>query len=128
MGSIIRLIAAVVVLVTALGGYMSFRYSTTSTCEAAQKAIRDEMPKVLEELAENDLRFRALQVGAALLGSVDTVARGVATEVAAEKVADKSAIECAYMVGWRELDPSGFRKEMGETISDDLAERLSLPG
>lgn len=123
---ILKLIAGVIALITALGGYMSFRYSTTSACEAAQKGIRDDMPKIIDDLAERDARFRALKVGGALFGGVDTLARGVTAELAADQVADKSALECAYLVGQRELDSAGFRKTVGDALADDLARRLSF--
>lgn len=120
----LKLIAGVIAVITALGGYMSWKYGTTSSCEAAGKAMRDEMPAVIDELAETDIRFRALKVGGALLNGVDAFATGIAAEMAKDAAQDASAVECVMMVGRRELDPSGFRKAMGERMGDELAQRL----
>lgn len=121
---LIRTGASVIALVTALGGYMSWKYGTTSPCEAAGTAIRLDMPKILDDLAETDLRFRALRVGGALLGTSDAFVSGIAGEVARSEVADRTGLECAYLVGQREIDSAGFRKTVGEAIADDLAGRL----
>lgn len=121
---IIKTGASVVALVTALGGYMSWKYGTTSACEAAGTAIRLDMPKILDDLAAEDIRFRALRVGGALFGSSDALISGIAGEVARSEVEDRTALECAYLVGQREIDSAGFRKTVGEAIADDLAGRL----
>ncbi|MCI4662717.1 MAG: hypothetical protein MRY63_12965 [Neomegalonema sp.] len=123
---LIKLITALIALSTAVGGFMSFKYGTTSTCEAAGKAIRDEMPAILDDLAENDLRFRALKVGRAMFGTGDAIMRGVTSELAAKEIEGRNALECTYLVGRRELDRSGFRKEMGEQFSAELLRRLNL--
>lgn len=123
MAFIIRLVAALILLITAVGGYISFRYSTTSICDAAAQAIRAETPKAIDEMAERDLRFKALKVGGALFGGVDAVATGATTEMAARELADKSAVECAFVVGQRELNPSGFRKMIGDKMAAELDAR-----
>ena len=121
---IIRLGASVIALVTALGGYMSWKYGTTSACEAAGTAIRLDMPDILDDLAETDVRFRALKIGGAIFGSSDAIVSGVAGEVARAHVEDRTAVECAYLVGQREIDSKGFRATVGEALADDLARRL----
>lgn len=123
---IFRTSASVLALVTALGGFMSWKYSTTSPCEAAGVAIRDEMPAIMEHLAETDTRFRALQIGGAIFGDVGALVSGVAGELARQEVEDKSAVECVYIVGRRELDSKGFHAMIGERMADSLAARLSF--
>lgn len=123
---IIKLGASVIALVTALGGYVSWKYGTTSVCEAAGIAIRDEMPKVIDELAETDARFRALRIGRALSPTADVVLSGVSGELARREAEKATAIECAMMVGWREVDAPGFRASVASRVSDELA--ANLPG
>lgn len=122
--SIFKMIAGVIAIVTALGGYMSWKYSTTSACEAANRAIGDEMPRILEDLAERDPRFRALRVGGALFSGVETFMAGAAAQAAESETRDLSGLQCAYMVGQRELNPSGFREQVGDRLADQLAARL----
>lgn len=121
--NIFKLIAGVIGVATAAGGYMSFKYSTTSSCEAAKTAIVLESPKIIEELGEEDARFRAVQAGATLLGGNDIV-ETVMTKVASDEVEDKSALECVYMVAHREISPSGFRKSVAEEMKDRIAAAL----
>ena len=121
-----KLIAGVIAVVTAAGGFMSWKYSTTSTCEAAEKAIVAEMPKILDDLADRDARFKALKVGGALFGGVETFVAGAASQLATEEVEDSSALDCVMLVAQRELDPSGFREEIGDRMADKLASNLSF--
>lgn len=123
---LIKWITSLIALATAVGGFMSFKYGTTSPCEAAGTAIRTEMPKIMDYLAENDVRFRALKVGRALFGTGDAMVTGITSEIAAREVEGKTAIECVYLVGQRELDRSGFHKAVGDKIADDMARRLSF--
>lgn len=122
---IVRLAGVLVAIITVVGGYLSFKYGTTSTCEAAQIAIRDEMPKIVEELAERDNRFRALRVGQALFGSSSALLTGALSELAAEEVADKTAVECGILVLHREVDRAGFRRSVGDDMADRLANALN---
>lgn len=123
---IIKLGASVIALVTALGGYMSWKYNTTSVCEAAGTAIQTEMPQILDDLAENDIRFQALKVGRALFSTGDAVFTGITAEIARNEVENATAVECAYLVGQREIDAAGFRQTVGERVSDELLRRLSF--
>lgn len=121
-----KFIAGVIAVITALGGFMSWKYSTTSACEAARQAIVAEMPDILDDLAERDARFKALKVGGALFGGVDAFVKGAASQLAEDEVKDSSALECAWMIGQREIDPSGFREKMGDRMADRLAQNLSF--
>ncbi len=124
---IFKLGGSALALAAALGGYTQFRYTTLSPCGAAEQAVRAEMPKVLDELADTDMRFKALKVGGALLGGgAETVAKGAAAELAARDIANKSVVECVWTVANRELNPSGFRKDLGERFADQLAQKLAF--
>lgn len=115
---------SIAALVTGLGGYMSWKYDTTSVCSAAQTAVDQEMPKVMEELSQEDVRFKALAVGRVLLGGGDSLITGAIKELVREKTEDKTAIECATLVGYRELDRSGFREQLRKEIVAEVDARL----
>ena len=121
--NIFKVIAGVIGIATAAGGYLSFKYSTTSTCEAAKTAIVLESPKVIDELAEEDPAFRLAKAGSVLLGAEKQIEAQMTT-IAAEEVEDKSALECAYMVAQRELTPSSFRKSIAAELKDKIARVL----
>lgn len=118
--SLFRFIAGVIALITAAGGYMSWKYSTTSTCQAAATAIQQEMPRILDDLADRDPRFKALKVGGALFSGLETFTAGAAAQLAQEETQDKTAVECGVLVVQREFDSAGFRK----TVGDEMAEKL----
>lgn len=118
---------SIMAIAAALGGYSQLRYETFTPCGAAEVAVRSEMPKALDELAESDMRFRALKVGGALLGGgVEAAVEGAAAEIAADDVRDKGVIECVVMVAQREFDPKGFREDLGKRFGDRMARSLGF--
>lgn len=119
----IRFIASIIALTTALGGYISWKYSTTSVCEAARQATIAELPRAVDDLADQDPRFRALRVGQALLGGGEGVVQGVAAELVTAELEDASAAACAVVVARRELTPSAFRADLAQQLSE-RADRL----
>ncbi len=115
---IFRIIAGLIAVITAAGGYLSFKYSTTSTCMAAEAAVVQEMPRVLQDLRDNDRRAYIAEL---VLGP--SRFRTEAQVVAIEGVQDRSAFECIQMVVEREVSPSSFREGVVadlETYIDNL--------
>ena len=123
---IIKLGASVIALITALGGFMSWKYGTTSPCEAAGTAIRDEMPKIMDYLAEKDFRFRAVRIGGSIFQGGDALMTAVTAETVRGEIEKRNAVECVYLVGQRELDRAGFHATIGDRLADDLAKRLNF--
>lgn len=116
---IFRIIAGLIAVATAGGGYLSFKYSTTSTCEAARSAVAQEMPRILEDLQEDNTAARITGVIGGLTGS-DNQLEALALAEATEGYEDKSAMECLYMVAERELSPSSFRAGVVEDLEGRL--------
>lgn len=111
----LKLIAGLITVITAALGYLSFKYETTSFCEAAQKAATAEYSAVYEESAEGDFA-ETLKRGVADYLGYGRELEAVQTVGVAEHIEGKSAIECAYMVAERELSPSSFREGLIEDL------------
>lgn len=110
---------------------MTTKYNTTRACEAATLAIKQETPGILAELAKKDGAFsladKATRPFRNLRESFEAGFSEIAAENAAKELADKSALECAGLILYRELDPQGFRKMAADQLLEKSAEAFGAP-
>ncbi len=108
--------------VAALGvvGLINVKYDTSSACSAAAEAVRAEAPGILAELSRQDDAFagadRATRPFPRLREALEGGFSATAAERAAIKLEERSALECAFLVVYREVSPEGFRRSMAKRI------------